>query len=236
MPIVTLKFKEKSIAEYHVEAGKILTIGRKAENDVVIENLAVSGYHAKIDPIGEEFFLTDLQSKNGSFINEKKIISHRLAHGDVITIGKHDLVFAYEAGEAQPGDSEEELDQTMVMDTNQHRAMLEKGAAADVDPASTENLAAALSFLAGGSGDIGISKKLFKIGKSPQNDLAVTGFLVGQTAATISQRPQGYFLSYVGGMAKPKVNGKAVKDTIRLQEFDIIEIGKSKLQLVFKSK
>lgn len=236
MPIVTLKFKEKSIAEYHVEAGKILTIGRKAENDVVIENLAVSGYHAKIDPIGEEFFLTDLQSKNGSFVNEKKIISHRLAHGDVITIGKHDLVFAYEVGEALPSESEEDLDQTMVMDTNQHRAMLEKGAAADTGTASTDKLAGALSFLAGGSGDIGISKKLFKIGKGSQNDLVVTGFLVGQTAATISQRPQGYFLSYVGGMAKPKVNGKAVKDTIRLKEFDIIDIGKSKMQLVFKTK
>ena len=59
--------------------------------------------------------------------------------------------------------------------------------------------------------------------------------MVGKTAATISIRPQGYFLSYVEGMAKPKVNDKAVKDSIKLEEFDTIELGSVKVQFLYKS-
>jgi pSer/pThr/pTyr-binding forkhead associated (FHA) protein len=230
MPIITVTFKEMPLAEYRVEAGKTLTIGRKEGNDVVIDNLAVSGYHAKIDAIGDAFFLTDLQSKNGSFVNQIKISSHRLSQGDVITIGKHTLTFSYAAGELQPDKAASGMDQTMVMDTNQQRFLLEKNA-----PPADKKRIAALTLLSGGMGDIGITKKLFKIGKSAQNDLQVNGFFVGQIAATISQRPSGYFLNYVEGMSKPKVNGKVIRETIQLQEFDIIEIGKNKMQIVFKS-
>jgi pSer/pThr/pTyr-binding forkhead associated (FHA) protein len=230
MPIITVTFKEMPLAEYRVEAGKTLTIGRKEGNHVVIDNLAVSGYHAKIDAIGDGFFLTDLQSKNGSFVNQMKISSHRLTQGDVITIGKHTLIFSYAAGENQPDKAVGGMDQTMVMDTNQQRFLLEKNA-----PPPDKKRLAALTLLSGGMGDIGITKKLFKIGKSAQNDLQINGFFVGQIAATISQRPSGYFLNYVEGMSKPKVNGKVVRDTVQLQEFDIIEIGKNKMQIVFKS-
>ena len=231
MPIITVTFKEMPLAEYRVEAGKTLTIGRKEGNDVLIDNLAVSGYHAKIDAIGDGFFLTDLQSKNGSFVNQIKISSHRLAHGDVITIGKHTLTFSYAAGEMQPDKAlGGGMDQTMVMDTSQQRFLLEKNAS----PPDKKRIAV-LTLLSGGMGDIGITKKLFKIGKSAQNDLQINGFFIGQIAATISQRPSGYFLNYVEGMSKPKVNGMVVRDTIQLQEFDIIEIGKNKMQIVFKS-
>jgi pSer/pThr/pTyr-binding forkhead associated (FHA) protein len=230
MPIITVKFKETSLADYRVEAGKTLTIGRKEGNDVLIDNLAVSGYHAKIDAIGDAFYITDLQSKNGSFVNELKISSHRLSHGDVITIGKHTLIFSYAPGETQPDKTSGALDQTMVMDTNQHRSLLEKNA-----PPPEKKRAAVLTLLSGGVGDIGITKKLFKIGKNAQNDLQINGFFVGQIAATISQRPSGYFINYVEGLSKPKVNGHVVRDTVQLQEFDIIEIGKNKMQIVFKS-
>ena len=63
----------------------------------------------------------------------------------------------------------------------------------------------------------------------------VSGLMVGGTAATISKRPNGYSLSYVEGMAKPKVNGKAVKESVMLKEFDEIEIGSVKLQFFVKS-
>ena len=61
----------------------------------MIENLAVSGHHAKIDSVGDGFVLIDLQSKNGSFVNEQMINSHWLKDGDVINIGKHSLIFHY---------------------------------------------------------------------------------------------------------------------------------------------
>jgi len=84
-----LKFKEKNIKEFDLDNKTSISIGRRNENDVVIDNLAVSGYHAKIDSIGQGFLLTDLQSKNGTFINEEIINSHYLNHNDIFMIGKH---------------------------------------------------------------------------------------------------------------------------------------------------
>ena len=62
---------------------------------VVIDDPAVSGHHAKIDSLEDRFVLIDLQSKNGSFVNEELVTSHWLRHGDVISIGEHCLVFEY---------------------------------------------------------------------------------------------------------------------------------------------
>jgi len=59
--------------------------------------------------------------------------------------------------------------------------------------------------------------------------------MVGGTAATISKRPQVYSLSYVEGISKPKVNGKSVKESVILKEFDYIEIGSVKLQFILKN-
>ncbi len=67
MPTLTLKFKDNKLGEYPIEQGRSLTIGRKESNDISIENLAVSGHHAKVDAVGEEYLVTDLKSKNGSF-------------------------------------------------------------------------------------------------------------------------------------------------------------------------
>ena len=94
MPTLTLYFKENNLGEFRLEKGQSLTIGRKIKNDITIENLAVSGYHAKIDSIGDGFVITDLQSKNGSFVNNKPVSTHPLRQGDSITIGTHHLIFA----------------------------------------------------------------------------------------------------------------------------------------------
>jgi len=65
--------------------------------------------------------------------------------------------------------------------------------------------------------------------------VVVKGFLVGKASATISQRPAGYYLSYITGFSKPKVNSKSVRQSVKLQEFDIIEIGSTKMQFVEKA-
>ena len=98
-------------------------------NDVVIENLAVSGNHAKIDSVGDGYLLTDLQSKNGTFVNNEPVNSHWLQHNDDVLIGKHVILFAYAESEtrpAAPSASPGAMDQTMVMDTGQYRKMVEK--------------------------------------------------------------------------------------------------------------
>jgi len=238
MPIVTLKFKENIIGEFPLEGGKSLTVGRKQSNDVAIENLAVSGHHAKIDSVGEGYLMTDLQSKNGSFVNNELVSSHWLKHGDVITIGKHTLIFSYTEGEKRPAETEGGMDQTMVMDTDKYRDMLDKAMKAtgtDVTKALPKEQIGVLSYLAGGEGEVELTKKLTKIGKDASCEIVVGGMMMGKTAATISKRPMGYSLSYVSGMSKPKVNGETVKESVMLKDFDEIEIGSIRMQFVIKN-
>ncbi len=229
MPTLTLTFKENTIATYRIEEGQSVTIGRKASNNVPIENLAVSGHHAKIDSVGEGFLLTDLQSKNGSFVNKELVSSHWLKDGDNILIGKHTLVFTYDEGESKPDDATVDMDQTMVMDTDKYRNMLAQAMPKDAKAEAKEPVGV-LSYLTGGEGEVKLAKKLTKIGKSDTSDIVIGGLMMGATAVTISKRPQGYSLSYVGGMTKPRVNGETVKESVTLKEFDEIEIGSVKLQ------
>ena len=247
MPILTLKFKDSAIGNYQLQKGLSLTIGRRKNNDVVIDNLAVSGHHAKIDSVGNEFVLIDLQSKNGSFVNEQIISTHWLKNGDIINIGKHALVFNYTEEEQIPADGSNKIDQTMVMDTSQYRSMMEKSTPKIPKPVVKPEVPkplfknddkisiCGLNFLAGGDGKIKLSKKITKIGKHPDSDIVIKGMWVAQTAATISKRPDGFYLSYVGGMSKPKINEKVLKQSILLNDLDVIEIGPAKLQFYDQS-
>ena len=234
MPTLTLKFKDNVLGTFTIQQGKSLTIGRKQGNDILIENLAVSGHHAKIDAVGDGYLITDLQSKNGSFVNKELITAHWLKHQDLITIGKHTLEFAYDDGESRPDEEAGSMDQTMVMDTDRYRDMRAQSVASAAAPAPTSEQIGVLSFLAGGEGEVELTKKITKIGKNNASDIVVGGLMMGQTACTISKRPNGYSLAYVEGMTKPKVNGEAVKESVILKEFDNIEIGSIKMQFIFK--
>jgi pSer/pThr/pTyr-binding forkhead associated (FHA) protein len=90
MARVILVFNKKVIKEYPFSRDS-MTIGRDEANEIVIDNLAVSGHHARIDKTGGIYILTDLQSTNGTFANDKKITSYKLQHKDKITIGKHNI-------------------------------------------------------------------------------------------------------------------------------------------------
>jgi pSer/pThr/pTyr-binding forkhead associated (FHA) protein len=230
MPNITLKFKDNILGRYPVEKGKSLTIGRRKDNDIVIENLAVSGHHAKIDSVGDAFVLVDLQSKNGSFVNERLVNSHWLKNGDTVSIGKHFLVFSTEDDAAADG-TPAEIDKTMVMDTSKYRSMVQKSAPVLPKPLLRHDDASGyLAYLSGGQGKLDLFSKLIKIGKAPTSEIVVKGFLVGETAATISRRPDGYYLSYAGGFCRPRVNDETVKKSVMLQDLDIIAIGSVKLQ------
>jgi pSer/pThr/pTyr-binding forkhead associated (FHA) protein len=237
MPTLTLKFKNDAIALFHLEQGRSLKIGRKDDNDVIINNLAVSGYHAKIDSVGEEFVFMDLQSKNGSFINEKLVNSHWLKDGDVINIGKHALVFAYTDEEAHPNRHPSEMDKTMVMDTNDYRSMMQKSkptkTSEPVKPKKHKR--GYLNYVNGGEGHVRLRSTLTKIGKDASSDILIKGFTIGKTAATIERTREGYVFSYAGGLAKPRVNDqKVTNEPVLLKESDIIDIGSAKFQFVMK--
>ena len=233
MPRLSLKFKDTAIGNYELQKGLSLTIGRRKNNDVVIENLAVSGHHAKIDSVGDSFVLIDLQSKNGSFVNEKIINSHWLKDGDVINIGKHSLVFSYSEGEHMNDTGSGRIEKTMVMDTSQYRSMVKKCRPEIPQPLGgnpDNGLSGGLAFLSGGSGKIKLTRSITKIGKHPKSDIVIKGMWVGKTAFTISKRPDGFYLSYVGGLAKPKINDQSVNHAVILNDLDIIDIGSTKLQ------
>ena len=233
MPKLTLKFKDNTLGDYQLNKGHSLTIGRRKDNDVIIENLAVSSHHAKIDSVGDEFVLIDLQSKNGSFVNEQLTNSHWLKPGDIISIGKHSLVFYYSDGEEIPDYASDQMERTMIMDTSQYRSMMKKSMPSVPKPIvqiNQDDIFGTLTYLTGGSGKIRLTGKLTKIGKHPSSDIVVKGLTVGRTTATISKRPDGYYLSYVGGLSKPKVNEVPVKKSVALKDLDIIDIGSTKLQ------
>lgn len=225
---------EKVLGVYKFDKGKPLTIGRHKDNDIVIVNLGASGHHAKIEGLNDIFLLTDLDSTNGSFVNGKRIVSHRLTEGDVIAIAKHSLVFADDEEEFEADETESLMDKTMVLDTEQHRAMLAGGEDAQSGGVREKEKVATLTFLTGHHREITLTKRLSKIGKGPDADIVIRGFMVGKTAATISARPNGYFLSYVGGISKPKVNGAVVKQTVKLNEYDVIELASTKAEFHFK--
>ncbi len=233
MPNLILKFKDTTLEDYQLQQGHAITIGRKQNNDVIIENLAVSGHHAKIDSVADGFVLVDLQSKNGSFVNEELINSHWLKNGDVINIGKHSLIFSYSEDEVMSDDGIEEAEETMVIDTSQHRNMMKKINSKISPPPTKGNKtekAGILTYLAGGKGKIKLKGRITKLGKHSTSDIVVKGLFMGRTSVTISRRPDGFYLSYVGGLSKPKLNEKVVKRSAILNDLDIIEIGSAKLQ------
>lgn len=223
MPIVQLQYKDRVISRHRVAPGGSLTIGRHPESDVVIDNAAVSGKHAKIDGLEGGYFITDLKSTNGTFINSVMITTCQLKHGDSIVIGRHRLLFGYARGETRPERELAPLDKTMVMDVDRRKAT-----------ASDAEVSAYLSILKGGSGEIPLTKKVTKLGKDPACDIVVAGFGVGKVALTISKMPKGYQINYVSGFKRPKVNGEPLKTSLKLREFDVVDIGTSRIQFIFR--
>ena len=233
MALLTLKFKDLPLKEIELE-GDSKTIGREPANDIIVENLLVSGYHARIDPAGREYVLTDLQSKNGTFVNGEKVTSTKLKNGDQILIGKHTLVFTLD-----PAEMEEDTkltEETMFVQAAQGESQPgeEESAAPGLDStAVSSERPAILAFVSGGSGEYEIKKKLVKLGKGDEADISIGGFFTPKVAATISRRPTGYHLS-PAGRTKVKVNGAQIGGSHRLREFDNIEIGPAKLQFYYR--
>jgi pSer/pThr/pTyr-binding forkhead associated (FHA) protein len=233
MPVIKIKFKDHLLGEFLLFKGKSLTIGRLESNDIPIENLAVSGQHAKISTVGDGFLLTDLQSKNGTSVNREPVASHWLRPGDIITIGKHTLIFEYRPGEALPVMEAEGNRKVPLRDEPPVTADPSELDAAAAQPAvESKGVKGVLSFLAGGKGEILCGERPVTIGREPSSDILINGIAIGKTAATISRRGSDFFLACGGGLTKPRVNGETVKDEVQLKEFDHILIGPVKLQFI----
>ena len=118
MARLILSLDNQVLAEYNMTKERY-TIGRLPDNDVRIDNPAVSGHHSLIINILNDSFLEDLNSTNGTYVNGKLIKKHALQHGDVITIGHHQLRFS---DQQAPETEQDEFEKTMVIPTGQQNA------------------------------------------------------------------------------------------------------------------
>jgi pSer/pThr/pTyr-binding forkhead associated (FHA) protein len=122
MPVIEVYFNGKKIKDHSLIIGEGCNIGRKKGNDIVIDNLAVSGSHARIESVSTTFVLKDLESTNGTIVNDKKITMHSLKHNDTILIGKHKLIFdCSDLQNMQSNESELSDEKTRVLDVNDLR-------------------------------------------------------------------------------------------------------------------
>src|SRR6187200_1783583 len=122
MPKLTLQFEGRLLKEYSVGVG--LTIGRAPDNAVIIDNPAVSGHHARVFSESGAVILKDLNSTNGTFVNGQHTKRSVLRAGDVLQVGKHQLVFEHTQEWAAPTPQLPALGDTVYLDTKQHRALL----------------------------------------------------------------------------------------------------------------
>lgn len=118
---IKLTYEGKTLASFET-GNDMISIGRNPKNDIHIDNLAVSGHHAVVKKVMNAYFIEDLKSTNGTFVNDKKIDKYELLDGDQVIIGKHCLCFSYkDAAQAQVN-----LDETMILDTRKQKELLEK--------------------------------------------------------------------------------------------------------------
>jgi len=96
MAKLILSLEGSVIREIPIDKERIM-IGRKPQNDVQIENLAVSGEHACIVTILNDSFLEDLGSTNGTLVNGNQVKKHILQNNDVVEIGKYKMKYVVEA-------------------------------------------------------------------------------------------------------------------------------------------
>jgi len=128
MPVITLKYKDKTLDKYQIGIGQSVTIGRNESNDIVIDNLAVSANHARIESVSASFIIKDMGSTNGTFVNEKLVSAHGLRNNDVILIGKHTLIFdRSDLDKLRSQEDQNNADEkTRYLDTAEYRDLIQK--------------------------------------------------------------------------------------------------------------
>ena len=231
MAKVVLSFNGEIVKEYELDK-EVLTIGRKADNDIHIDDLAVSGSHAKILTILNDSFIEDLDSTNGTFIGDDKITRHALHDGETIVVGKHELKYINE----NATDDESEFEQTMIIRPDAE-GMPETQQADNNIEKSIGKIAADLATAGSTTTGPGAAKLQLISGTNAGKELQLTKILTtlgrpGVQVAAITRRPAGYFLIVVDAgedNKMPLVNDTAIDKQHPLQNGDIIEVADVKM-------
>jgi len=129
-PLVILRFKEREIGRWEMDRPR-LRIGRTPDNDIVIDNLAVSRLHSVIEEDRGSYVVRDCDSLNGTEVNHERITRRTLEDGDEITIGKHTIQFRTQSGHAVAEPEIPGFDQTMVFSRSQLAGGVAHGSAGE---------------------------------------------------------------------------------------------------------
>jgi pSer/pThr/pTyr-binding forkhead associated (FHA) protein len=206
------------------------SIGRKPDNDLCLEDPAVSGHHARVVKIQEVLFVEDLTSTNGTFINDRKVDRKQLQDADVVKIGPYRMIYRQQtvpADTALPTRATADTDKTVVFTGY---------AARDSAPASeSSGLVRVLSGKTDQS-EYRLTKQVSVIGAQEDAAIRLTGWFAPKTAAIIARRPQGYFVTMTEGGKQILLNQKAVKGQAALADGDVIEVAGVKLYFSIAEK
>lgn len=245
MAKLILKFEAAVLKEIPLQKAT-LTFGRAPGNDVVIDNLAVSGHHARLVLDQDHYVIEDMSSLNGTFLNSQRIRRSALKDGDEILIGKHTLVYHDEGGipvaaqvemqktqEVKPA-----AEQTLVLDTKKRREFLAKATAVATEGASAEakEKVGCLTVLEGKTDqrEYILTGKLCVIGKSEMATVKLQGWFAPPVAAVINRREGRYNIAPSEKAGATKINAQVLAAPRELQEGDMIQIGGVRLQFYFR--
>ncbi len=204
------------------------TLGRRPYNDIVIDNLAVSGEHAVLQMVGADVFIEDLNSTNGTYINGKAIKKQLLTHNDTVEIGKYKIKYLL--------DESNDYEKTMIMRPG-------GGSAGTGQPAHAGNpMAAGSNFGGMGSSNPASLPASIKVlnGAAAGREVTLTKVVTtvgkpGVQVASITKRPNGYAFAHVEGNSRPSVNGvPLVGDSVPLRNGDVIELAGTQMQFIFR--
>src|SRR5689334_2709555 len=200
------------------------TLGRRPYNDIVIDNLAVSGEHAVLQMVGSDVFIEDLNSTNGTYINGKAVKKQLLTHNDTVEIGKYKIKYLVEDGT--------EYEKTMIMRPGMQVPT------GTVPAAATGARNSSFGALGIPSGNVPQATIRVMNGAAAGREVVLTKVVTtvgkpGVQVASITKRPAGYVLAHVEGAARPAVNGNPlVGETVGLKNGDVIQLAGTQMQFV----
>jgi hypothetical protein len=243
MPKLVLKFENSVLKELSVDA-KEVSIGRSPDNGLVIDNPAVSHYHARVFNEEGRLMLEDFGSMNGTFVNGQRVKMVTLKPGDSVGIGKHTIVVtdsrevrASTLDHDQSKPAAPKINETVMLDTKERRDFLQKVAAVgeSAQVAPTRLKIPTLVVLGGRTDrrEYTLNDKLTVIGKSAMATVKLRGWFAPKAAAQINRREDNSY--YIGAAERtPTVNGNSVDHPTKLASGDIIEVAGVELEFVYR--
>ena len=203
------------------------TLGRRPYNDVVIDNLAISGEHAVFQMAGNDVFIEDLNSTNGTYVNGKAAKKQQLHNGDTVEVGKYKIKFVSEA-------LADGFEKTMMVKSTQA-----------TDPAAVPREAGASGWTqppaaAPGAGAATAAQASIKVlsGAASGREVPLTKVVTtigkpGVAVAAITRRQHGFVVHHVEGAGNPSLNGAPIgTDPVSLKNGDLIELAGTQMQFV----